>query len=95
MKTKEELNALKNEVEAMSKKLAELSKEELESVTGGEDGNGFNWPIVDVGDRLFDCYGREHMCILHYTVEDRFGHYWTHITGVCSKCGAYNDYYIT
>ena len=35
MKTEEELNALKEEVEALNKKLAELSKEELEQVTGG------------------------------------------------------------
>ena len=35
MKTKEELNALKEEVEALNKKLAELTKEELEQVTGG------------------------------------------------------------
>ena len=35
MKTKEELNALKNEVEALNKKLAELTDEELAQVTGG------------------------------------------------------------
>ena len=35
MKTKEELNALKEEVEAVSKKLHELTEEELEQVTGG------------------------------------------------------------
>ena len=35
MKTKEELEALKSEVEALSKKLAELSIEELEQVSGG------------------------------------------------------------
>lgn len=35
MKTNEELNALRNEVEALNKKLAELSKEELELVTSG------------------------------------------------------------
>ena len=42
MKTKEELNALKEEIEALNKKLAELSEEELEQVAGGfikpEDG---------------------------------------------------------
>ena len=36
MKTKEELNALKEEVETLNKKLAELSAEELEQVSGGE-----------------------------------------------------------
>ena len=35
MKTKEELNALKNEVEALNAKLNELTVEELEQVTGG------------------------------------------------------------
>ena len=35
MKTTEELNALKNEVETMNRKLAELNDEELSQVTGG------------------------------------------------------------
>ncbi len=35
MKTKEELNALKLEVEKVSGKLGELTDEELEQVTGG------------------------------------------------------------
>ena len=42
MKTKEELNALKNEVEALNKKLAELSEDELKQISGGfamKDGN--------------------------------------------------------
>ena len=36
MKTKEELNALKEEVEALNKKLHELSDEELAQVSGGQ-----------------------------------------------------------
>ena len=36
MKSKEELNALKEEVEALNKKLAELTEEELTQVTGGD-----------------------------------------------------------
>ena len=36
MKTKEELTALKEEVETLNKKLAELTEEELKQVTGGE-----------------------------------------------------------
>ena len=36
MMTKEELNALKEEVEALNKKLAELTEEELAQVSGGE-----------------------------------------------------------
>ena len=35
MKTKEELNALKNEVETLNKKLAELTEDELRLVVGG------------------------------------------------------------
>ena len=35
MKTKEELNALKEEVETVSKKLHELTEDELEQVAGG------------------------------------------------------------
>ena len=37
MKTKEELNALKEEVETLNKKLAELSEDELKQVAGGCD----------------------------------------------------------
>ena len=35
MKTKEELNALKEEVEAVNEKLAELTPEEIAQVSGG------------------------------------------------------------
>ena len=35
MKTKEELNKLKEEVETMNKKLKELTKEELSQISGG------------------------------------------------------------
>ena len=37
MKTKEELNALKEEVETLNQKLAELTDEELAQVSGGDD----------------------------------------------------------
>ena len=43
MKTKEELNALKNEVETLNKKLTELTEEELKLVLGG-----FNPPVPPV-----------------------------------------------
>ena len=36
MKTKEELNALKEEVKVLNKKLAELTEEELAQVVGGQ-----------------------------------------------------------
>ena len=35
MKTKEELSALKEEVETLDKKLSELTEDELEAVVGG------------------------------------------------------------
>ena len=38
MKSKEELNALKEEVETVSKKLHELTEEELAQVSGGAAG---------------------------------------------------------
>ena len=37
MKTKEELNALKEEAETLSKKLHELTEDELAQVVGGTD----------------------------------------------------------
>ena len=40
MKTKEELNALKEEVETLNKKLAELTEEELAQVAGGQYPSG-------------------------------------------------------
>ena len=40
MKTREELNALKEELNAMGKKLAELTEEELNEVTGGNNDYG-------------------------------------------------------
>ena len=37
MKTKEELDALKEEVEAVNEKLAELTEEEIAQVNGGRE----------------------------------------------------------
>ena len=45
MHTKEELNALKEEVETLNKKLHELTEEELAQVTGG----GFVPYKLDIG----------------------------------------------
>ena len=45
MKTKEELNEIKEEVETLNEKLHELTDEELEQVTGG----GFTVYILDIG----------------------------------------------
>ena len=62
MKTKEELNTLKEEVEALSDKLSELTEDELEHVTGGladfsrvlirgAAANKFTYAVVDDGLR--------------------------------------------
>ena len=48
MKTKEELNALKEEVETVSRKLHELTEEELEQVSGGSD------DIVDFTSKVYE-----------------------------------------
>ena len=46
MKTKEELNALKEEFENLNKKLNELSEEELEKVSGGKTNTVGVIPII-------------------------------------------------
>lgn len=41
MKTKEELNAIKEEFENLNRKLAELTEDELKKVTGGNSWNEY------------------------------------------------------
>ena len=53
MKTKEELIALKEEVEALKKKLAELTEDELKLVAGGED-NGHISYVCECGARVME-----------------------------------------
>lgn len=48
MKTKEELNALKEEVESLNKKLAELTEEELTQVSGGDAFFLYGQPGIEV-----------------------------------------------
>ena len=50
MKTKEELNALKEEVETLNKKLAELSEDELKQITGGQN----VMPVIFAGTKEVD-----------------------------------------
>ena len=50
MKTKEELGALRIEVEALNKKLAELSEEELAQVAGGQS----VMPVIYAGTKEKD-----------------------------------------
>ena len=56
MKTAEELNALKEEIEALNKKLAELTEEELAQVSGGVERLAVSCEHVyepDVADLIF------------------------------------------
>ena len=46
MKTKEELNALKEEVKTVSKKLHELTDDELDKVVGGDEDCVFGKPCL-------------------------------------------------
>ena len=56
MKTKEELKALKEEVETVNKKLAELSDEELKEVTGGTAPALPAW-VLDTSGMFNGCAG--------------------------------------
>ena len=47
MKTKEELNALKEEVETLNKKLHELTEEELAQVSGGLVPAVYGEPVLE------------------------------------------------
>ena len=59
MKSKEELNALKEEAETVNRKLAELTEEELSQVSGGEmdfvivtgGGKGLTLPLVHIPEK--------------------------------------------
>ena len=52
MKTKEELNALKKEVEALNKKLHELSDDELAQVVGGDGMSIGKVPAIGISGGL-------------------------------------------
>lgn len=61
MKTKEELNELKIEYESLSRKLAELTDDELEQVTGGVCfGNLFHARIHENSEQGLLIYDPEH-----------------------------------
>ena len=65
MKSKEELNTLKEEVETLNKKLAELTEDELQQVAGGagsfDDLDEFlGWRTAGrtgIGPEGYDCSG--------------------------------------
>ena len=62
MKTKEELNTIKEEVEALNKKLHELTEEELAQVTGGAYNNFLTDQYTGSGDYIYskDYYTSSH-----------------------------------
>lgn len=51
MKTEKELKVLKDEFEALNQKLAELTDEELQQVTGGALNNGVILVAIDNSER--------------------------------------------
>ena len=55
MKSKEELNALKEEVESMSRKLTELNKEELEQISGGDGKKRYDAKCKKCGSLVGGC----------------------------------------
>ena len=59
MKTKEELNSLKEEVETMSKKLHELTDEELEQVVGGAPHGKVDFVHVTAKDAIVAIGGKD------------------------------------
>ena len=81
MKTEEELNALKEEVEALNKKLAELTEEELQQVAGGMS----NLPSI-----LGKIPGLHEVTYIRCTNPNCSQHYWQRCTGwveTCFICG--------
>ena len=58
MKTKEELNKLKEEVEAVNEKLAELTPEEIAQFSGGIDLPGSGGVLPDDREQVIGLYGR-------------------------------------
>ena len=55
MKTKEELNTLKEEVETLNKKLAELTEEEFAQVAGGDGRKRYDAKCKNCGKLVGGC----------------------------------------
>lgn len=73
MKTKEELNALKEEVESLNRKLAKLTEEELEQVTGSGSDDGYTVLACD-------------RCGHEITWPGTGYQHWTHYGVNCENC---------
>ena len=74
MKTKEELNELKIEYESLSRKLAELTDEELEQVTGGVTIIKQNLVVRRAQQQLYKNYDKTGNAI-NTTLNDIFSDY--------------------
>ena len=74
MKTKEELNELKMEYESLSRKLAELTDEELEQVTGGVTIIKQNLVVRRAQQQLYKNYDKTGNAI-NTTLNDIFSDY--------------------
>ena len=60
MKSKEELNVLKEEVETQNKQRRELTEEELEQVTGGAYNNDLTDQYTGSGDYTYPGYPKDY-----------------------------------
>ena len=78
MKTKEELNALKEEVETLNRKLAELSEDELMQITGG-CGNGIDTDKGIISTQCPFCAEYKDYYRIDYSYKIEHWH--------CGKCG--------
>lgn len=91
MKTPEELNTLKEEVEALNKKLHELTGEELKQVVGGANGAGeFRYNMATISSACIACGMCKEHCPMNAICEDDL-HYYVN-TDWCLGCAACVDY---
>ena len=83
MKTAEELKALKEDVEALKAKLAQLTEDELKQVTGGFAPNSHGAYIMTSCIKCGNCLSSCKECCIKFDGTDYFVD-----TGNCTMCGA-------
>lgn len=89
MKTKEELNALKNEAEALNIKLAELTEEELKQVVGGMPCEYVPYTYATPESVIFKFNINDHVELI--TFEGMFHQYTSGGTVIARKVMPYGD----
>ena len=82
MKTKEELNALKEEIESMNKILADLTEEELKQIFGGE--------MSESGYTVLAC----DRCGYEITWPGTGYRHWVHYGVNCEKCDSKSYHWV-